>query len=717
MRSRTCGRKKAPHGILAGVTLARLPILGLPIFGLPILSLSSFGLSTGQAHAAEFNLGEIQIFVDNTASYGASWRIQDRDCTNVNPVNGGCYFGPKLPDFGLAIPGGGVNAFGDPIPAGGLRTGTRSANTDDGTLNFDRGDLVNSTWRLSTDFEARWRDFSLFVRTLAFYDSVYDRNNLAFRDVRDEAQDDLASELFLRDAFVTGNFDVGDMPLTVRVGNQVINWGESLFIQGGINSYLPVDVSRLRAPGSEVKDGLLPVPAAFASLGVLPGLDIQAFYQWEHVETEIDPAQSYYSVADFAGAGGGFIVFGGPDDPNTSPVVQQRFADRGQDDGAWGVGATYFADWLNQGTELRAYYVQFSSTLPYLTFRAPGLNFEQICDSLVGNPLPALNIPDGYDGGPQSCVADPLNQAPKAFTVSASISEYGFDFPDDIEIFGFSFNTELFGSALSGEFAFWPDMPLALTDSEINARIIDSDTSSGPTAGELIRAPLLLQAYQIYGGAGAIPAGLAAVASETGRPFAVGSSSRGAGQVFEAFEQQDAITGQVASISNFAGSHWLASGLGADNTTVILNGGFMWVPNMPGLDETVIAAPGCEVGHPELTTSLTLASGSSAKTDLKCATPFSAGYRAVVTTSYANVANIPLTVSPGVALRKDFHGRSPGPYGPGFVAGQGSVALSMTFDYKNRWRAQAQYLNFFGAGFRNTRSDRDTVSATLSYSF
>ena len=34
----------------------------------------------------------------------------------------------------------------------------------------------------------------------------------------------------------------------------MINWGESTFIQGGINAINPVDVSALRVPGAELRD-------------------------------------------------------------------------------------------------------------------------------------------------------------------------------------------------------------------------------------------------------------------------------------------------------------------------------------------------------------------------------------------------------------------------------------------------------------------------------
>ena len=50
----------------------------------------------------------------------------------------------------------------------------------------------------------------------------------------------------------------------------MINWGESTFIQGGINVVNPVDVSRLRVAGAELKEAFLPINSIWPA--VLPVL-------------------------------------------------------------------------------------------------------------------------------------------------------------------------------------------------------------------------------------------------------------------------------------------------------------------------------------------------------------------------------------------------------------------------------------------------------------
>ncbi len=55
-------------------------------------------------------------------------------------------------------------------------------------------------------------------------------------------------------------------PAACAFGQQVINWGESTFIQGGINGANPIDVSRLRVAGAELKEAYLPVGMVWGSM-------------------------------------------------------------------------------------------------------------------------------------------------------------------------------------------------------------------------------------------------------------------------------------------------------------------------------------------------------------------------------------------------------------------------------------------------------------------
>ena len=91
--------------------------------------------------------------------------------------------------------------------------------------------------------------------------------------------------------------------MDVRLGNHVLNWGESTFIQNGINAVNPFDVSKLRVPGSELREALLAVPLVSASVEGALNLSMEGFYQLAWEKTEIDAVGSYFSSTDYVGPG------------------------------------------------------------------------------------------------------------------------------------------------------------------------------------------------------------------------------------------------------------------------------------------------------------------------------------------------------------------------------------------------------------------------------
>ena len=84
----------------------------------------------------------------------------------------------------------------------------------------------------------------------------------------------------------------------------MINWGESVFIRNGLNSLNPIDVSKLRVAGAEVRDVLMPVPAVNAKAEISDSLSLEGFYQIRWAHTEIEPAGTFFSTNDVLGPGG-----------------------------------------------------------------------------------------------------------------------------------------------------------------------------------------------------------------------------------------------------------------------------------------------------------------------------------------------------------------------------------------------------------------------------
>ena len=100
----------------------------------------------------------------------------------------------------------------------------------------------------------------------------------------------------LLDAYLYGSFGIGETDLQLRLGRQVVNWGESVFIQG-VNQINPIDVPAARRPGAELKEVLLPVAMAYANWGFSFG-SMELFYEFEWDNTSIDSCGTYWAVTE-----------------------------------------------------------------------------------------------------------------------------------------------------------------------------------------------------------------------------------------------------------------------------------------------------------------------------------------------------------------------------------------------------------------------------------
>ncbi len=198
-------------------------------------------VGTPSALAFEFKSesGEITGSFDTTVSVGGLWRMDKRDSSLISIANGGT---------------------------------SRDPNSDDGDLRYDNGELVSTVFKATHDLELKYKNFGAFMRASYFYDpTIRDKSELTSK-----ARDELGDGAEILDAYVYGTFDIGGRNLNLRLGKQVVSWGESTFILNGINVLNPVNVSRLRAPGSELKEGFIPTMMGYASQEITDNLSVEA---------------------------------------------------------------------------------------------------------------------------------------------------------------------------------------------------------------------------------------------------------------------------------------------------------------------------------------------------------------------------------------------------------------------------------------------------------
>ena len=213
------------------------------------------------AAAAEFDSGDARIGLDTTISHGVSWRLKD---PTVRPER---------------------------------------INSDDGDLNYERG-IVSNTSRFTGELDVEFGNIGAFARVQGFIDFENRDGEGAHKPLPGEARDRVGDDIEVLDLYASGAFDAGDMPVDARLGYQVLNWGESTFIQGGVNVINPLDAARLRKPGAELREGLLPVPMISVAAAPTDELSVEAFYQLKWAETRVDPSGTYFAVNDYATPGG-----------------------------------------------------------------------------------------------------------------------------------------------------------------------------------------------------------------------------------------------------------------------------------------------------------------------------------------------------------------------------------------------------------------------------
>ncbi|MFP3581770.1 DUF1302 family protein, partial [Arthrobacter sp. SIMBA_036] len=77
------------------------------------------------------------------------------------------------------------------------------------------------------------------------------------------------------DSYLYGSWQVADRPFNLRLGRQVVYWGESVYNGNGIASTMsPIDASKSNVPGVEIKERTLPTGQLFASYSLTDALDL-----------------------------------------------------------------------------------------------------------------------------------------------------------------------------------------------------------------------------------------------------------------------------------------------------------------------------------------------------------------------------------------------------------------------------------------------------------
>jgi hypothetical protein len=236
-------------------------------------------LVSGHASAVSFDtgLGDMQ----------GSW---------VSNITGGIAIRTKDPSCSLT---GDPNVFS----CGAAADTALWANGDDGDLNYKKGQpysaYLSATSELLLTMPAE--GYKFMIRGTALYDfaaAYTDRTQLS-----PGAYDQVVRQAQLLDLWGQKDFTIGSQNAHVRIGNQVINWGESYFASGGINNTNSLDIQKLLIPVTQLKQALLPAPMISFATSLPAGFSTEDYYQWQWNGNRYPPVGTYWSASDVFGRG------------------------------------------------------------------------------------------------------------------------------------------------------------------------------------------------------------------------------------------------------------------------------------------------------------------------------------------------------------------------------------------------------------------------------
>ncbi|MGF6696895.1 hypothetical protein OKW38_001507 [Paraburkholderia sp. MM5496-R1] len=174
---------------------------------------------------------------------------------------------------------------------------------DNGNLNYRKGQPFSTYVSATSEllFKMPSEGLKFMIRGTGMYDFLAGDTNRTPLSSTASAQ--VVYDVQLLDLWGEKDFTIGGNAAHVRLGNQVINWGESIFAIGGVNATNSLDVQKLLIPGSQLKQALLPAPMISFAADLSHGFSTEGYYQFWWNGNRYPPVGSYWSVSNSLGRG------------------------------------------------------------------------------------------------------------------------------------------------------------------------------------------------------------------------------------------------------------------------------------------------------------------------------------------------------------------------------------------------------------------------------
>jgi len=612
---------------------------------------------------------------------------------------------------------------------------------------------------------------------------------------------EIGTDFQLLDALVYGKLPLwAGRQLTVKVGRQTVNWGEStMLVLNSINQANPVNANNFNRIGYSVNEVFTPIGMVFASFEPWANTTLEGYYQLEWQNVEAPAPGSFFSDLDIGTDNAGSWLspttgglaedtdqIGRPADSplsslsNSSTSLRRLTDRRPQRQGQFGIAVKSYIETLGNGVELAGYFLNYHSRLPIASLysahascarregNALGLDARDLVTFFAACPdvplLHALTHPQQPEARYATDSALPLDSV-----------RFQLEYPENIRLYGLSFNAVAGDYSFQGEVAYRPDQPLqvdvqdlafaalAPTLTRCHDRTLacagsaqlgnigigyaedGNATSYGPSefTDASGRNPypdvLTLGLGHLPGSARSFPSFVIPYRGGTvgeNPPCAQGMSDAeyhpGIDCYIRGYERMAVYQ------FNFGTTRVLGATenpLGADQIIWVSEWGATWVPELPSLDQLQFEAPGTYY-HASAGADGSAADGSrqACSTNPACTVgpdglrfnphqqdlrafpdPLSWGYRLIGIFSYESVLPS-ISLRPVLTWAHDVKGTSPGPAGS-FVEGRKQAGAMLETRYRDSLSFNLGYTWFFGGGSDNTLRDRDYAQFFVRYQF
>jgi len=753
--------------------------------GRPALVLLAVSVLAAPARAIEFDVYGTEIKIDSLLTTGILVRTEDRDPTLIAKSNLDPGICVRRLNANLGANRGDNDFSGSTCTTSILSENTRyttapgsyNINGDNGNLNFDQFSIANAAIKLTSDITFSIAGYNFFFRPIGIFDGIYssleERHpdttlQAATSEFPDVAKRRLGFKPGLLDYSVSTIFDIGGFELSAKLGNQVINWGESAFLAlNSLNTINAGDATRLRVPGFDVKELFQPQGMLLLGADIIENvhMDFHLQYQWK--PAIVDPAGSFFSVSDTLGEGGRYAMlsFGkAPEDPEnlyravdnagsgTPPGTGRDAADPLRAVGSiagrtiyrdpveeekrrpdeygfdqFGVAVKTFLPDFNNGTEVGFYAAQYHSRIPSVSLIA---SQEGCIPDDTGTP--ATNLVALL----AACQIVPNTTSTDFLPVDTA--RLVVEYPKNIYMFGTSFNTTVGDFALSGEYVFRPNLPVQIHTVDLTLAAV---SPSFPNDDFNIGASVLPSNRS------ATPDFVSVYRGVRNRPGNT-NFGYGPGDYIQGFERLKVGQAGMTLLKTVGGDNFI----NASQITLLLETGLTHVVDMPDIGDIQFQGAGTDthassgadgsaglnpkdltgqnlvpddgqgcasattpVTSPENVNPRCLRQNPAAQRKEDFGSEFSYGYRAIFLPRYDSLifgANVEILTG----FFHDVSGVAPG-LGQNFVGGRKNVLFGVRFDYLSRFIGEIRHTWMFGGGLRDSLRDRDNLLVTVGYQF